>query len=206
MRIGVNVPNEILKQIKEVRPKVNVSQVCREALQERVEIAQRAVAQTVEDNVSERVAQLDESTTKPVIEPDWERLALEDAREWVRKVTPEAWNTFVNQSDFFRREGRDESVMISSWASSANVKGPDIRLWENRDWFIEQYDLQFLTGTESNLQEQARKKYGRTWLVYVYEARRLLEKHRKDEYDRIMAERVIALESSPAPELPTQLI
>ena len=70
MRIGVNVPNEILRQVKEITPKVNVSEVCREALRRHVEVSQRAVQQAAADNVVEQVMRLDESTAKPMIEPD----------------------------------------------------------------------------------------------------------------------------------------
>ncbi len=185
---------------------MNVSQVCREAIQHHVRVSQRARKKAQSGSIMEQIARLDELLPKPIVEPDWETLAIKDAEEWVKRVNPEAWNTFVNQSDFFRREGRDESVMIDSWSSSADVKGPDIRLWENRDWLIEQYDLEILTGTDSNHREQARKEYARAWLAFVYEVRHLLEKHRKEELHRIMNERAKSLEARPIPELPEHLI
>ena len=34
MRIGINVPNGLLDRVKQIRPEVNVSQVCRGALEQ----------------------------------------------------------------------------------------------------------------------------------------------------------------------------
>ena len=42
MRLGINVPDELLRRVKEIRPRVNVSQVCRQALERYVDIAEQA--------------------------------------------------------------------------------------------------------------------------------------------------------------------
>ena len=206
MRIGINVPNELLKQVKQIRPEVNVSQVCREALEHRVEVAQRAAAQAVSDGVSEHVERLDRSVAKPPMEPDWEAYALDDARAWVSRITPEVWERFIYQADFLRRKGRDETEMVHIWSHGDGVEGFARRLNEAQEWFISQYDLDFESGTSSNLHEKAEREYGRAWLGYVNEVRRLLEKLRKDEYDRVMAERAEYRRSRPDPELPAQLV
>ena len=33
MRIGVNVPNELLERVKEIEPRVNISSICRKAIE-----------------------------------------------------------------------------------------------------------------------------------------------------------------------------
>ena len=206
MRIGINVPNELLKQVKQIRPEVNVSQVCREALEHRVEVAQRAAAQAVSGGVSEHVERLGRSVTKPPMEPDWEAYALDDARAWVSRITPEVWERFIYQADFLRRKGRDETEMVHIWSQGDGVEGFGRRLNEAQEWFISQYDLDFESDTSSNLHEKAEREYGRAWLGYVNEVRRLLEKLRKDEYDRVMAERAEYRRSRPDPEWPSQLV
>ena len=206
MRIGINVLDELLKQVKQVRPEVNVSQVCRDALADHVEVARRAAARAVSDGVDEHVQRLNRSVAKPPIEPDWEAYALDDARAWVRLVTPEAWEQFVYQADFLRRNGRDEIEMVSLWSHGDRGVGLAYRLNENREWLMSQYDLDFEFGTNSNPRETAVRKYGRAWLGYVHEVRRLLDKHRKDEYERVMAERAEQRRSRPDPELPLQLV
>ena len=206
MRIGINVPDELLKELKQVRPEVNVSQVCRDALADRVEVARRAAARAISDGVEEHVQRLDRSVAKPPIEPDWEAYALDDARAWVRSVTPEVWERFIYQADFLRRQGRDEIQMVDIWSHGDGGVGLAYRLDENREWLISQHELDFELGTNSNPRERAVRKYGRAWLGYVYEVRRLLDKHRKDEYDRVMAERTEYRRSRPDPELPAQLV
>ncbi len=206
MRIGINVSNELLKQVKQIRPEVNVSQVCREALQHRVEVAQRAATQAVRDGVDEHVERLDRSVAKLPMEPDWEAYALDDALVWVGTVTPEFWERFIYQSDFLRKQGRDETEMVDIWSSGEGVEGFNRRLYDNMEWFITQNERDFESGVDRNLQEKAKREYGRAWLGYVHEVRRRLEKHRKDEYDRIMAERAGYRRSRPDPELPKQLV
>ncbi len=97
--------------------------------------------------------------------------------------------------------------MVSLWSHGEGGVGLARRLDENREWLMSQYDLDFELGTRSNPRERAvLRKYGRAWLGYVHEVRRLLDKHRKDEYDRVMAERAEQLRSRPDPELPLHLV
>ena len=206
LRIGINVPNELLRQVKEVRPKVNVSQVCRDALQRLVDFAQRATAQAHRDEMAKQVRRLEDSATKLTIEPDWEGLAFVDARNWVRGISPKDWEFFLHQCDVLRRKGRNEIGMVGLWSEDHGAKGLGHHLSEYKDWIAHQNEADFDLGTDSNPLEEATQKYSRAWLAYVHEVRRLLERHRKKEYDRIMSERADALASRPAPELPTHLV
>lgn len=207
MRIGITVPNELLKQVKQISPKVNVSQVCREALKHRVEVAYKAIAQAASDGVDEHVAWLDRSVAKQMLEPDWVALALYDARDWVRTVTPEAWRLFVHQADVLRRQARDEAEMVDIWSQGGGGNiGLPRRLWENKDWFERQSEIEFQTGVTSDVRQKAIEEYSRAWLGYVYEVRRLLEERHKEEYDRVMDERAAQRRNRPKPELPWQLL
>ena len=206
MRIGINVPNELLRQVKQIRPEVNISQVCREALQHHVEVAQRAIAQATSDGVDEQVTRLDRSVARPLIEPDWMAYALDDARDWVRTVTPEMWGQYIYQSDFLRKQGRDEAEMVEIWSQNRDEKGLLVRLHENMKWFEDQFEEQFESGGVADPYYKAREEYCRAWLGYVNEVRRLLEKHRKDEYDRVMAERAEHRRFRPSTDLPPQLV
>ena len=203
MRIGINVSNELLKQVKQIRPEVNVSQVCREALERCVEVARIAAAQAVRDGVDKHVDRLDRSVAKLPMKPDWEAYALDDARVWVRTVTPEVWERFIYEADFLRKQGRDEAEMITVWSQlGEGVKGFWYHMQENEQWFISQCEIQFESGTSSDIHDKAQKEYGRAWLGYVHEVRHRLERHRKDEYDRVMSERAEYLRSRSDPALP----
>ena len=206
MRIGINVPNELLQQVKQIRPAVNVSQVCREALEHCADIHKRAVNQAVTDNAYEQVERLAQSATNPLIQPDWITYGLEDARDWVRAITPERWEFFNYQSDFLRRNGRDEVEMVDLWSSEGDIKGFNHWLVNHKEWLIEQHERDYDLGVESNPREQALREYSWAWLGYVHKVRRMLEKHHKDEYDRVMAEREAHRRALPKPDLPSQLV
>ena len=208
MRIGINVPDELLRRIKEIRPQVNVSHVCQEALGRCVEIAERAEAQAIDDGLDEHVARLAQFAKAPPIEPDWEAYALDDARDWIRTVTPEDWKMFIYQSDFLRAKGREEAEMVKNWSGRGDDRGLTYCLYlmsESKEWFEYQFEEQFESGGPDPY-VKAREEYSRAWLGYVHEVRRKLENHYKEEYDRVMAERAEYRQSRPAPELPQQLL
>lgn len=206
MRLGINVPNELLKQVKQIRPEVNVSQVCREALQHRVELTKRAAAKVAYDGMDMQVDRLDQSIPKPIIEPDWEAYGFEDARNWVSAVTPEIWERFIYQHDFLLRQGRDPTEMVDLWSTDGDVRGFNFRQSDHWDWFVQQHEILFDAGIDVNLLQSALKQYARTWLGYVNEVRRKLEKLRKERYDKVMAEREALKRSRPEPEAPERLV
>ena len=41
-RIGVNIPNELIKRLEPLKPEMNVSQICREAITRHLEAYERA--------------------------------------------------------------------------------------------------------------------------------------------------------------------
>ena len=55
MRIGVNIPDELLQRVREIRPEVNVSQICRQALEDRAALAERVKAQVEEDGIGTHI-------------------------------------------------------------------------------------------------------------------------------------------------------
>ena len=202
MRIGINVPDELLQKVKETQPPVNVSQVCRDALECYVEVSDRARAQTVADGVDEHVIRLAKSVQTPMIEPDWEAYALDDARDWVQAVTPESWQQFMHQCEVLRRKKRDEAEMVDIWSQDGDCKGLLLRLQQHREWF----ELQFESDVVVDPYDKAREEYSRAWLGYVYEVRRKLEDHYRVEYQNVMAERAEERRSRKDPDLPPHLI
>ena len=206
MRIGINVPDELQRKVKGTRPPVNVSQVCRDALERCVEMSDRAKVQAIADGVDEHVIRLAKSVKTPMIEPNWAAFALDDARDWVRAVTPESWQQFTYQSDFLRSKKRDDAEMIDVWSPDGDCKGLLRHLQEHKEWFEYQFELQFESDVVADPFDRARDEYSRAWLGYVYEVRRKIEEHRKIEYDRVMAERIEYLRLRRDPELPSQLV
>ena len=206
MRIGITVPDELLRRVKGTWPPVNVSQVCRDALEHCAETSDRAKAQAISDGVDEHVIRLATSLKMPVIEPDWAGYALEHARDWVRTVTPEKWQQFIYQSDHLRTKGRDEAEMVGIWSQDEDGRGLLQCLLEHNEWFECQLELSFESDAVTDPYDKAREEYSRAWLGYVYEVRRSLEEHHKVERERVMAERTQYRRSRKAPELPPQLV
>ncbi len=207
MRIGINVPTQLMERVKEIEPRVNVSQVCREALEDLVATDERAKAQAAFDGIDEHVARLVESGNAPMIEPDWDAQGFEDAAHWVSTVTPEEWEQFIYQSDALRKQGGNEADMVDVWSHRGENCGLHYRLYdEHREWFTHKIKLQFVTGEKVDTHKKPRQAYARAWLGYVNEIRRKIEQHYRDEYQRVQTERAKHKQSRPEPEIPPQLI
>ena len=156
MRIGLNVPNELLKRVKDIDPRVNVSDLCRRALHLFVEDGSRATARVDEDGVDEKIAWLDAQTTPPE-EPDWISLALDDAALWFKGVTAAGWEQFLHQCDVLRRQGRDEAEMVDIWSSMYGARGIRLHLDDSREWLISEFDREYQTGVRSDAWDRANR-------------------------------------------------
>ena len=202
MRIGINVPNDLLNRVKAIRPEVNVSQICRDALEERAHKAERVVAQVASDGMEECIQRFAFSSKAPSIEPDWVAYALKDARDWTMSVTPEEWEFFCYQRDTLVRLGRGNENWHAELSHRDDVKSFTVRARENEEWFICQYEI----DVDSNVRELARDEYCRTWMAYAEEVRRLVEERRREKSDNVLAERKERMRELGKPELPPQLL
>ena len=206
MRMGINVPNELLQRARKVEPDLNISQICRGALQRRVDVAEVAAALALED--AEVIQRLGDAVGPVEPSPDWTAMAYEDARAWLRDVTPDQWRRFVYEAEFLRRQGRNESEMVDPWSGDVPGKGLHQRMWvEWREWFIAQYDDLFaIARSDIDLYGQARDEYSRAWLAYVRAAWKMLDERREKEYEALKAESLQRRRELWAPEAPEQLL
>jgi len=74
-------------------------------------------------------------------------------------------------------------------------------MWEHRDWFWDQQ-----MGPDASLQAEACEEYSHAWLAYMDRARQMLERRRKVEYDRLVAEREQHRRQIQRPEFPEHLL
>ena len=44
MRIGINIPNELHRRLEPLKQHINISQICREAIEERIGCYEKALA------------------------------------------------------------------------------------------------------------------------------------------------------------------
>ena len=82
-RINISLPNELQDRIKQFKGSINVSAVCRHALEQRLEILEKARETREEDlDLNELVRRLRDE--RGVIKRDSATLGAKDARDWVR--------------------------------------------------------------------------------------------------------------------------
>lgn len=205
MRIGINVPDDLLDKVKQAWTSVNVSEVCRDALQRVVEESRRVTNRVDRDDVEEKIAWLDVQTAPPE-EPDWVALALDDAEVWFKGVSAAGWEQFLHQCDVLRRQGRDEAEMVDVWSSMYDAKGIRQHLHDHREWLINEYEREEITGIRSNARERTTQIYARAWLGYVHEVRRRLEERREESRTRRQTEREAAHRARAEPEVPDRLL
>ena len=201
MRIGINVPNDLIKQVKAIDPDVNVSHICREALKSYVTNAGRVAERVVGDGMEDHALRLAQAYEYPIVAPDWVGYALDDARDWVSMVEPKEWERFFSIYDHCKARGDELTYLYGHIEPTRDGRCFFSRMQENMEWYEWEYD----NGNEDAWGD-ARDEYGRTWLGYVEQVRQKQLQHIRDERDRLLAEREEVLRPRPEPEVPPQLL
>lgn len=197
MRIGINIPNELMKRIEPFRSEINLSQVCREAIERLVKNDLRIKERVTSDGMDEHAMRLG---NPPLIEPDWVGYALDDARDWVMAVDLEDWDDFFYRHDDLKAQGKDVNFLAGF--PLQGVKNFYDWSREHESWFRQQ----FKTNHNSDTYQRAREKYACAWLKYVNEVRQKQLQHFKDMRKEALAERKQALQERPEPEVPLHLL
>lgn len=206
MRIGINVPNEVINTIKELDPEANISQICREALSSHAAAAKRAQTEITDEDMDEIVERLEWPGSHPYIEPDWATYAWQDAQDWVKAIAPRDWYYFLCGYDHYKESSR-ELYMYAQFRGIGNHKGVKSyidRFMENDDWFWREAVIGGNLARQK-AHEKAENDYMRTWLAYVNEVRRKWLRNRAKEGEKALAGRQRAWLSRPEPEVPPQL-
>jgi len=206
MRIGINVPDKVIKLIKQLDPEANVSQICREALTSYSAVLERARTEITDEDMDDIIEHLEQSAPYPQFEPDWAEYAWQDAQDWTRTITPHDWHYFLYNYDRYKDNSRQLYTHAQFYGirSRGEVKNFTDRSMENEDWFWREAVI----GGNSARQkayEKAENDYIRTWLAYVNEVRRRCLQYRAEKNEEVVADRQKARLSRPEPELPAQL-
>ena len=177
MRIGVNIPDELLKRFDPLRSQVNISQVCREAIQAMAEKYERNIARLDEDETqrSMQIIGQQESEWMRIVEVDWEQMGYDDAVDWVRAAEWEDWQLRQRVLEVISRQGQ------SDWRIQRPLLGEkrrlakvfDDRLTEYLDKIGEQSDEFLDWRYDNNLYinvQIAERVYERAWSAYVQAA------------------------------------
>ena len=206
MRIGINVPDKIVKLIKKLDPEANISQICREALTSYTTALEHARTEITDEDMDDIIEHLEQSAPYPQFEPDWADYAWQDAQDWIRTITPHDWHFFLYSYDHHKDNSRELYIRAQFYRlrSRGEVKNFTDRFMENEDWFWRQAVIGGNPARQKAL-EKAENDYMRTWLAYVNEVRRKCLQYRAEKNEEVLADQQKTWLSRPEPELPFQL-
>ncbi|GAI08168.1 unnamed protein product, partial [marine sediment metagenome] len=112
MRIGINVPNDLLKRMEPLKQMINVSQVCRDAIQACVDTYERARERARQDGMEEVAIGLQQELES--YDLDWEALGHEDAKLWIQKASLKDFEHFAHNLKGRQEQGKDAQHMDGS--------------------------------------------------------------------------------------------
>ena len=198
MRIGVNIPNDLNRRLEPIKHTINISQVCREAIQAYVEDYERARARLESDDINETVDRLFGEEEHMTV--DWKQLGWTDAKTWVEAVDKENFEHLFHRVDILKKQGRP------TWGvpppGAPGVKTFFERALEYSKLFELQYKRLFDLNQEGNPRAYAEQEYGRAWLAYVSAVREKIRQRRADQAAAMLKSAAVRAE----PEVPEQLI
>lgn len=161
MRIGINVPDDLLKRFEPIKQITNVSQVCRDAIKAWVDTYEAASERASEEGMEEVSARLSQQVSEQTV--DWGALGVEDAKLWCQLASLKDFQYLFHNLKLFEREGRSPEDWIPFSNSVQGTKTVNQRLGEHNEWFVRQYELDI----KVDLYRKSTREYNRGWLCYV---------------------------------------
>jgi hypothetical protein len=164
MRIGVNIPDELLKRIEPLRPFTNISKICKDAITKYAESYERTKKLAELDGTQKIAENL--SQQKTPITVDWEVFGLEDARSWSQSASIENWEDIFDRLDVFERQGRSPFESQFPIPRIDGVKEYHERSYEldgDNGWFDQQIQL----NENINPYISSRLDYQRGFISYI---------------------------------------
>ena len=177
MRIGVNIPDELLERLEPFKSQVNVSQLCREAIEAKVDQFERnvVVLNDSESMSAIKAAVEQETAWLRIVNVDWAQYGYEDAINWVKAAELEDWDLWRRSQEVQRRRGGSAwETQTPLWGDKRRkAKSFHDRLLEY-DAIIDRQDDDFLNWRyEHDLYldlNLAQREYHRAWSAYVQAA------------------------------------
>jgi hypothetical protein len=183
MRIGVNIPDELLNRIEPLRPFTNVSKICKDAIMKYVETYERAKKQAIENGAQETAERLFQQQKSLIV--DWEVLGLEDASSWAQLASIDKWEAMFNILDVFERQGRspfESQVPIPRVEGVKEYHERSHELDGDNGWF----DQQIQMNENVNPYVSSQLDYQKGFISYIMVIRQMIrEKAAADLKQRI---------------------
>ncbi len=192
MRIGVNIPDELLGRFEPLRSQVNISQVCRETIQTMVEKYERNIVRLDDVEIEEALRSISQQEIEwmQIVDVDWEQMGYEDAENWIRAAEWEDWaqrqRTLAaierqNQSDW-----RTQRPLLGGKRHRAKIFHD--RLTEYLDRTREQSDEFSEWRYDNNLYldvQAAERVYQRAWSTLVQAAEEKIRLAYREKYENL---------------------
>jgi len=166
MRLGINISNELLEKFKPLKNVVNISQICRDAIQIRIESYAEALVQSKNDGMDKAAEKLFLEYSKKTY-LDWESIGRKDAKVWVELASLEDLEGLFHNIAIHKRKGHEPGpFLFPRPLPEAPHFGKHVS--EHEEWFQRQIDLeQSDLEVHSNPYIEAEKIYNRGWVSYV---------------------------------------
>ena len=157
MRIGVNIPNELYRRLKPIKQYINVSQICREAIEDYVDEIEKT------DIIDRLVERISEEHRKIAV--DWKKLGRSDAKFWVNSARLEEWQHLLHRLEVLKRQNRPawEVPIPYLKGNPSELLCFAKRSLDFHEWFIQQWEL----DEESDHRQSAEREYMRAWVAYT---------------------------------------
>ena len=151
---------------------INISQVCREAIQAQVDAYERARERARQDGMEEVATTLQQELQR--YDLDWEALGHEDAKIWVQKASLKDFEHFAHNLKVGRNKGRTPGIWMAPHLPGTKVFGE--RQAEHAEWFAQQCELDW----DSNPYLRAQEEYVRGWTSYLIAVLDMAKDHRQE--------------------------
>ncbi len=224
MRIGINIPKDLHQRLQPLKGSINISQICREALEARVDKYEEFVGWLDSEHAKEAIAGIcdKEMQRKAIVEVDWETIGYQDAKDWVQGATLPDWDYWNRCRNHPDRSNQNFIWLHGRHVRSSKTRGEfvtpdgaktffqrhreymdlihdqDDEFWE---WMHEQYDgLGPLYEWESS--EQA---YGRAWMTYTSAVWEMICQLRDERATELQNALLKSIENRPVPEVPERI-
>jgi len=160
MRIGINVPNDLLKRMEPLKKITNVSQVCRDAIQAWVDMYERAKERASQDGMEKIAFRLRQEFESYKV--DWESLGHEDAKLWAQIATLKEFEHLFHNVGVAKRKGRIPGLWCAPILSG--TRDYPERQHEHKEWFARQIELD---EDAPNPYLRAEEDYEKGWISYL---------------------------------------
>ena len=211
MRIGINIPNELLKRLEPLKPELNISQVCREALEAKAESYERMQARLESDAIGPAIARLMQQEEKflAVISFDWQMLGWEDAASWVKAASDDNWNDLLDELQWLDEHNRPQWEMRHLFIDG-------VKLFHHREMEL-RARMKEMQQENAGFDRWLHRRYGgidykaierdymTAWTAYVIAVWERYCQSQQEQAEERRNRRQEAYRSRPQPELPEHL-